>query len=204
MSHTMMTDTAEHAQPPHDREAEQAVLGAAMLSKTALGELATELLPADVYRPAHQAIYRACLDLFADGTPVDPITVGSELERRGELDRIGGAPYLHTCTAAVPTASNATSYAEKVATKARVRRTGELGTFLVQAAENGNYATPSDADALLSSAQHALDQAHGSQTSSETADFDAMTHDVLDYIDNMQTGAAELNITPTGLADLDK
>ncbi len=94
-------------QPPQDIPAEQSVLGAILLSKDAIADTVELLKPDDFYRPAHQTVYECVLDLYGRGEPADPVTVSAELERRGELLRIGGAPYLHTLIAAVPTAANA-------------------------------------------------------------------------------------------------
>ena len=89
-----------------------------LLSKDAIADVVEVLRPGDFYRPAHQAVYDSILDLYGRGEPADPITVSAELERRGELLRVGGAPYLHTLIATVPTAANAGYYAEIVAEKA--------------------------------------------------------------------------------------
>ena len=94
-------------QPPQDIPAEQSVLGGILLSKDAIADVVEVLKPDDFYRPAHQTVYECVLDLYGRGEPADPVTVSAELERRGELLRIGGAPYLHTLIAAVPTAANA-------------------------------------------------------------------------------------------------
>ncbi|MGH3245843.1 MAG: DnaB-like helicase N-terminal domain-containing protein, partial [Trebonia sp.] len=82
--------------PPHDVAAEQCVLGGMLLSKDAISDVIEVIRPSDHYRPAHQLVHEAILDLYARGEPADPITVSNELTRRGELTRIGGAPYLHT------------------------------------------------------------------------------------------------------------
>src|SRR6184192_4597549 len=119
-------------QPPQDLAAEQSVLGGMLLSKDAIADVIEALGPGDFYRPAHQAIYDCILDLYGRGEPADPITVSAELERRGELGRVGGAPYLHTLIATVPTAANAGYYAEIVAEKAVLRRLVEAGTRIVQ------------------------------------------------------------------------
>ena len=98
--------------------AEQSVLGGMLLSKDAIADVVEKLLSADFYRPAHQAVYDAILELYGKGEPADAVTVSAELERAGELRRVGGAPYLHTLISTVPTAANAGYYAEIVAEKA--------------------------------------------------------------------------------------
>ena len=117
--------------PPQDMAAEQSVLGSMMLSKDAIGEVMEVVRGVDFYRPSHETIYDAIADLNGRGEPVDAITVSNELQRRGELTRIGGAPYLHTLVANVPTAANAAYYAEIVREKAILRRLVDAGTKIV-------------------------------------------------------------------------
>ena len=119
-------------QPPQDEAAEQAVLGGMLLSKDAIADVLERLRPGDFYRPAHQSVYDAILDLYGRGEPADAVTVAAELDRRGLLRRIGGAPYLHTLISTVPTAANAGYYAGIVAEKALLRRLVEAGTRVVQ------------------------------------------------------------------------
>src|SRR4051812_17656144 len=108
--------------------AEQSVLGGMLLSKDAIADVLERLRPGDFYRPAHQNVYDAILDLYGRGEPADAVTVAAELDRRGTLRRIGGAPYLHTLISTVPTAANAGYYAGIVAEKALLRRLVEAGT----------------------------------------------------------------------------
>src|ERR1700739_241412 len=119
-------------QPPQDLAAEQSVLGGMLLSKDAIADVLEKLRPGDFYRPAHQNVYDAILDLYGRGEPRDAVTVAAELDRRGLLRRIGGAPYLHTLISMVPTAANAGYYAEIVAEKALLRRLVEAGTRVGQ------------------------------------------------------------------------
>ena len=82
--------------PPQDLIAEQSVLGAMMLSKDAIADVIEVIRERDFYRPAHELIYDAILDLYGRGEPADAITVSAELTKRGDIARAGGAPYLHT------------------------------------------------------------------------------------------------------------
>ncbi len=109
---------------PQDITAEQSVLGAMLLSKTAITSVVKVLTITDFCRRGHQIIFDRVLDLYRRGEPADPVTVSAELERHGELPRVGGAPYLHTLISIVPTAAAAGHYAEIVAAKAVLRRRG--------------------------------------------------------------------------------
>src|SRR5215468_12463016 len=81
-------------QPPQDIPAEQSVLGGMLLSKDAIADVVEVLRPTDFYRPAHQLVYDAILDLYGRGEPADALTVTNELTRSGQLARVGGAVYL--------------------------------------------------------------------------------------------------------------
>ena len=74
--------------PPQAIEAEQSVLGAMMLSKDAIADVVEVIKPGDFYRPAHQLIYDAVLDLYARGEPADAVTVSAELTHTGQLNRL--------------------------------------------------------------------------------------------------------------------
>lgn len=111
--------------PPQDLYAEQAVIGALLLSGSHDSShrffdetLETGIVAEEYYRPMHGTIHRAICALRTAGEPVDPVTVAGELTRRGELTRVGGASYLHTCVQAVPTVANGRQYAEIVRAKA--------------------------------------------------------------------------------------
>jgi replicative DNA helicase len=120
-------------EPPHNLEAEQAVLGAVLAAGRLLVEVAALVEEADFYRPAHRTIWRAILRLADRGEPTDPVTVFGELDHAGELAEVGGGPFLHTLVQAVPTVANAAHYARLVAEAARRRRVIDLGIRLAHA-----------------------------------------------------------------------
>ncbi|MFJ4093978.1 DUF3987 domain-containing protein [Kitasatospora sp. NPDC089913] len=126
---------------PNDLQAERAVLGALMLNPAALGDVAAVMDVGDYYRPAHETIHRAILDL---GEAADPITVTDALRRSGDLGRIGGPAYVSGLVSATPTVANAEYYAAIVRETAKRRRLIEAGTRLVQAANEPG----ADADRL--------------------------------------------------------
>ena len=78
--------------PPQDVPAEQSVLGAMLMSKDAIANVVEVLRGPDFYRPAHELIFDAVLDLYGRGEPADAVTVAAELTRRGEIGRCGGRP----------------------------------------------------------------------------------------------------------------
>ena len=135
--------------PPQDNDAEQSVLGSMLLSKDAIADVVEAVRGTDFYRPAHESIYDAIVDLYGRGEPVDPVTIAAELQRRGDLARVGGAPYLHTLSASVPIAANAAYYAEIVREKAILRRLVDAGTRIAQM----GYAGEGQVDDVVDRAQ---------------------------------------------------
>ena len=135
--------------PPHDIDAERCVLGGMLLSKDAISDVLEIIRPHDHYRPAHQIVHEVILDLYGRGEPADAVTVAAELTRRGEVGRMGGADYLHTLIASVPTAANAGYYARIVRERAIMRRLVEVGTRIVQLGYSGD----GDADELVDRAE---------------------------------------------------
>lgn len=140
-------------QPPQDQYAEQCVLGAMLLAEPAIADVERLLVADDFYVPKHADVFRAVIELHHAGEPADPVMVGAELQRRGSLARIGGLPYLHTLLAAVPSAANATYYAEIVAGCARQR---QAIRDLTAALQRVRVASPVDADDVVATAVEQL------------------------------------------------
>src|SRR5207244_10149501 len=107
--------------PPQSIEAEQSVLGALLIDKDAVIEVADVLHADDFYRNHHGTIYRAVIELYEKREPVDIVTVAEVLERTGELEAIGGSSYLASLMNLTPTAVNAAHYARLVERKAILR-----------------------------------------------------------------------------------
>ena len=185
--------------PPHDVAAEQCVLGGMLLSKDAISDVIEVIRPTDHYRPAHQLIHEAVLDLYGRGEPADAITVANELTRRGEIARVGGGPYLHTLIASVPTAANAGYYARIVRERAILRRLVEAGTRIVQF----GYAGEADADDLVDRAQAEVFAVTDRRASEDYHSLSEIMPGALDEIEAIGSRGGVLTGVPTGFADLD-
>ncbi|MFC0446896.1 replicative DNA helicase [Rhodococcus jostii] len=189
-------------QPPQDMAAEQSVLGGMLLSKDAIADVLEVLRPGDFYRPAHQSVYDVILDLYSRGEPADPVTVSAELDRRGELRRIGGAPYLVTLTQTVPTAANAGYYAEIVAEKAILRRLVDAGTRIVQYGYTG--ADGQDVAEVVDRAQAEIFEVTERRTTEDFVPLEELLQPTMDEIDSIASrGGISLGV-PTGFVELDE
>ncbi len=185
--------------PPHDVAAEQCVLGGMLLSKDAISDVIEVIRPVDHYRPAHQLIHEAILDLYGRGEPADAITVANELTRRGEIARVGGGPYLHTLIASVPTAANAGYYARIVRERAILRRLVEAGTRIVQF----GYAGEADPDELVDRAQAEVFAVTDRRAGEDYHSLSEIMPGALDEIEAIGSRNGVLTGVPTGFSDLD-
>ena len=185
--------------PPHDHAAEQCVLGGMMLSKDAISDVLEVIRPQDHYTPAHQIVHEVILDLYGRGEPADAVTVAAELTKRGDIGRMGGAPYLHTLIASVPTAANAGYYARIVRERALLRRMVEVGTRIVQLGYSGD----GDADDLVDRAEAEVYGITERRVSDDYLPLSEIMPGALDEIEAIGSRGGGLTGVPTGFADLD-
>ncbi|NBU93844.1 MAG: replicative DNA helicase, partial [Actinobacteria bacterium] len=184
--------------PPQDVLAEQSVLGGMLLSKDAISEVLEILRERDFYRPAHELIYDAILDLYSRGEPADPVTVAAELTKRGELTRAGGAPYLHTLISSVPTAANASYYAKIIRERAIMRRLVEAGTKIVQL----GYTVEGEVDDAVNQAQAEVHAVTERRAAEDYIQLSELLPAALDEIEKISSGVVGEGIK-TGFKDLD-
>lgn len=117
--------------PPHDTEAEQAVLGSLLIDADAMAAVRDWLEPLDFFAERHGVLFRAACLLYDRGEPIDELTLKAELERAGGVGRAGGMDYIATLTVTVPTAASVRHYADIVRGQALRRRLIEVGTGVV-------------------------------------------------------------------------
>ena len=184
---------------PHDNVAEQSVLGGMLLSKDAIADVVEVLRGVDFYKPAHESIYDAVISLYGRGEPADAITVGDELTKRGEIERIGGVAYLHSLIASVPTAANAGFYAEIVRERAVLRRLVEAGTKIAQL----GYSQDGEVDDIVNEAQGEIYQVAERRTSEDYVVLSEVMESAVDEIE--AAGNREgMQGVPTGFIELDE
>lgn len=186
--------------PPQDMAAEQCVLGAMLMSKDAIADVVEVIRGVDFYRPAHELIYEAILDLYGRGEPADAITVADELTKRGETTRVGGAPYLHTLLASVPIAANAGYYAEIVREKAILRRLADAALRISQL----TYAGEGDADDIVDRAQAEVYAVTDRRASEDYKPLSELMQPTLDEMEAISSRGGGLAGVPTGFAEVDE
>ncbi|GGD02463.1 DNA helicase [Pontibacillus chungwhensis BH030062] len=194
-----MSDFLNDRTPPHNIEAEQAVLGAIFLEPQSIAT-ATELLqPEDFYRASHQRIYEAMSHLSEKGEPIDLVTVTTSLSNAKTLDEIGGVSYLSDLANSVPTAANIEYYARIVEEKAILRRLIKTATTIVT---NG-YSNEEDIEGVLNDAEKSILEVAQQKDSGKFKNIKDVLIDVYDNIEQLHNTSAEVTGLPTGFRDLD-
>ncbi|MHA7125834.1 replicative DNA helicase [Janibacter indicus] len=187
--------------PPQDLGAEQSVLGGMLLSKDAIADVGEAVRGHDFYKPAHELIFDAVIDLYSRGEPADAITVSDELSKRGDLQRAGGQAYLHDLIQSVPTAANAGYYAQIVAERAVLRRLVEAGTKIVQMgyAQGGG-----DVEEIVNAAQAEVYTVAEKRGGEDYAPLWDTLNETMTEIEVAAGRTDEMTGVPTGFTDLDE
>jgi replicative DNA helicase len=186
--------------PPHSEEAEQAVLGAMMLSGEAIAQVADIGLKAeDFYRSGHRAVYEALNDLYARGQPVDVVTTKEELLRRGSLESVGGALYLQHLVENVATPASASHYGRIVGDHALLRRLITAAGEILKSA----YDVPEDPEGFADEAEGRIYAVSRRHERDQVVPLRALVHQSMEDLERIheRTGLVGLS---TGFRDLDE
>jgi len=187
--------------PPQNLEAEQSVLGAMMLSKDAMADVIETVRADDFYKPAHETIFDVTVKLYNSGNPVDALTVSAELQRDGSISRIGGAEYLHTLIAMVPSAASAGYYARLVREQSILRKLVEAGTRI---AGMGYEADGSQVDDIVDSAQSEIFAVTERRNSEDYLPIGDVMERTIDEIEASSARDGTMLGIPTGFRELDE
>ncbi len=121
-------------QPPHDLQAEKAVLGSILLDTNVISDIMEILRNRDFYHEANRLIFRCMEELYEQSTPLDILTLSDALKKKGELDKLGGDLYLAQLADYVPTSAHAYQYARVVKEKSTLRTLISTGSQIVESA----------------------------------------------------------------------
>ncbi len=185
--------------PPQSLEAEQSVLGAILIDRDTVVEVADFLRPEDFYRQAHATIYRAMLELYERREPVDIVTVAETLERSEDLEAIGGRAYLSSLSSQTPTAVHAAQYARIVERKAILRNLiGAAGRIA-----GIGYEDPAEIQDAVDRAESELFQVSNRRVTAGFTRLDTLLHAAYDRLDYLHAHRGEISGIRTGFTDLD-
>lgn len=186
--------------PPQNVEAEQAVLGAMLLSHDAVIVAMERLQSQDFYRDVHRIIFEAMEHLHRENKEIDVITLPDELKRMKKLDDVGGLEYVLNLPNLVGSAANIEYYANIVAEKALARNLISTCTELTTEAYDGQKET----EALLDDAERRILQLSDTKNRGDFASVGAVVEVTLDKITKLYENKAGLTGLPTGFRDLDR
>lgn len=195
-----MSDVFTDRTPPHNLEAEQAIIGAIFLEPSALTTASEILVPDDFYRQAHSKIFSSMLDLSEKGEPVDIVTVTSELADRKLLEDVGGLQYLSELADAVPTAANIEYYARIVEEKSILRRLIRTATVIV----TDGFNSEDDVEVLLNDAEKSILEVSNRKNTSGFRNIKDVLVNVYDNIEVLHNRKGDVTGIPTGFVDLDR
>ena len=195
-----MSDSIHGKTPPHNIEAEQAILGAIFLEPDSIASAVEILLPEDFYRASHQHIFRAMLDLGDKGEPIDLVTVTSYLADSKLLEDIGGVSYLSDLANAVPTAANISHYCRIVEEKSILRRLIRTATDIV----TEGYSKEENVEDVLNEAERRILEVSNRKNSSAFKNIKDVLMQVYDNIDQLHKQKGDVTGIPTGFRDLDQ
>jgi replicative DNA helicase len=186
--------------PPHDLEAEKAVIGAMLVSEAAVAAVAERLSSEDFYSEVHRIIHRAMMRLYSRGDPIDQLTLTNELRSIGEFDRVGGRAYVFQIVESVPTAANAARYAEIVRGKALLRAVIDVGSRIAEDA----FREPEDVSEALDAAEQMVYDVSNRTLREHLAPVSELAPGALEMIQRLYEQEGEITGVETGFEDLDR
>jgi replicative DNA helicase len=186
--------------PPHDLDAERAVIGAMLVSEAAVSVIGETLAAEDFYSETHRVLYGAMMRLYSRGEPIDQLTLSDELRSVGEFDRIGGRQYVFRLVESVPTAANAARYAEIVRGKALLRAVIDAGSRIQQEA----FSEPEDVTQALDAAEQLIYGVSNRQLKEHLAPISELAPGALEMIQRLYEQEGEVTGVESGFEDLDR
>lgn len=185
---------------PQNIEAEQAVLGAMLISEDAVSSVSQILKPADFYREDHRTIFESMTRLHVKSEPVDMVTVAEELATNGKLEKAGGMALISQLNNMVPTAANATHYANIVREKAELRNLINAATEIATSA----YDEADEATNIIDKAESRIMQISSRRSSGALVPLNNILMDTVDQFEKIFNAKGQIMGLSTGFADLDR
>ena len=186
--------------PPHDLDAEMAVLGAMFIDEDALVEAMGTLTSESFYSPANQHIFALASALFDQWKKLDPVVLRDELKKKHLLDKVGGSSYLTALFDAVPTAANIEYYIDIVKEKATRRNLIKAGTEIVRLGQEESE----ELSSVLDSAERSVFAVTEARATGDASQISHILKQTFDQIDALGQGSGQLTGLPTGFVDLDE
>jgi len=185
--------------PPHDDTAEQSVLGAILLDKDAMVDVAEFLRSEHFYKDAHAMIFDAMLTLYETHEPIDAVSVAAQLKKAGNLKNIGGSSYLSDLLNVVPTSAHAERYGRIIQENFTKRRLIDVGAKITELA----FRDEGVASEIVGDAEQQIFAISQEATKRDFVPIKDALASSFDRLDELHKRAGGLRGVPTGFADLD-
>jgi len=186
--------------PPQDLQAEKYLLASIFVDPDSLVKVVDFLKPEDFYSASHRAIYSACVSLFEKDEPIDVVTVHSELEKRGELEKAGGTLYLSELATLLPTSAHILHYAKIVKEKSILREIIRISQDLIYRA----YYSAEDSHELLSYAEKAFFELSYYGRKESFSHLKEVVKDTVKHLESIYQRGELITGIPTGFHELDR
>src|SRR4249919_1919975 len=185
--------------PPQNLEAEESILGAMMLSPTAVGTVSEILDASDFYRESHAKVFRAALGLWAKGEPVDAITLANELDERSQLEDVGGQSRIAELAAPVPSTSNVEHYARIVKEMATLRGLVRAGYEITRLGQD----RPGEVVDLVDRAEQIVFELGQQRVTSDFSHIEVLLKESFERITQLYEAGVDVTGVPSGFRELD-
>lgn len=185
--------------PPNNLDAERALLGALILKPEAMHDVSVTVYPESFYADKHKEIYRAILDIFMQGDPIDILSVTTKLRAHEVLDRVGGASYVTELVEMVPAAGNALYYAELVQNKSILRGLISAADDIAELA----YSDPENIEEAMDTAEKKVYQVTNAPTTQKFTPIGSSLTEAWDRFEKLNSSEHEHRGVPTGFPSLD-
>jgi replicative DNA helicase len=195
-----MSDLFADRTPPHNTEAEQAVLGAIFLEPAAVVTASELLVPEDFYHTGNQLIFSVMLSLSDRNEPVDVVTVTNALQTGKHLEEVGGVSYLADLAGSAPTAANIEYYCHIVAEKSLLRRLIRTATHIV----SDGYTRDDDVETIVDDAEREILEVSERKRAGEFRPIKDVLIETYDNIEALHSRKDDVTGTPTGFMELDR
>jgi replicative DNA helicase len=195
----MAKDKAAGKIPPHNLDAEMSLLGAILIDEEVLSDVTDKVRADDFYDKRHATVFGGMMRLFERHRPIDLLTLSDELQKKDELDMVGGSSYLSELTNYVPTAANASSYAELVGQRAVRRRLIKASSDIAELA----YQDDSNTQEILERAEAELFSVSDQSLKQDLVSLEQILTESFDRMEELHRDRGKLRGIRTGWRDLD-
>ncbi len=195
-----MDSLLDYRTPPHNIEAEQAVIGAIFLDANAFSVAAERLSPLDFYKSSHETVFEVMLDLYEKGEPIDLVTVTTLLNNRGLIEQVGGVTYITNIAGSVPTAANIDYYSKIVEEKSILRNLIKTATNIV----TSTFTKEDEVEKLLDEAERSILEVSNRKNATDFKQIRDVLEQVYENIEQLHHQKGDVTGVATGFRDLDR